>query len=290
MEIKVDKKFKAAIHVVWNLLLIATGSFLGAAAVNSILIPMEFFGAGFTGITLLVHYLIPWAPLSVIFFILNIPVYILGYLFVSRRFFLYSIPGMIFFSIALIFVKFQIPLNDKILAAILGGIIMGAGTGITLRSHGSGGGLDILSVMFLRLFSMRLGTTILLFNVAVLAAAAILFPIERALYTLIFIFISSNITNLVVTGLSQRKTVLIISSRWEEISKVIMDTIHRGVTILSGRGAYTNKEENILYTIISFNELPPLKKIVRDIDPDAILVVNDTLEVMGYRIGNQPHW
>jgi uncharacterized membrane-anchored protein YitT (DUF2179 family) len=286
----VEKNIKAIGHVAWNLLLIATGSFLGAAAVNSILIPMEFFGAGFTGITLLVHYLIPWAPLSIIFFVLNIPVYILGYLFVSRRFFLYSIPGMIFFSIALVFVKFQMPLNDKILAAILGGIIMGAGTGITLKSYGSGGGLDILSVMFLRLFSMRLGTTILLFNVALLAAAAILFPIERALYTLIFIFISSNITNLVVTGLSQRKTVLIISLKWQEISDVIMEKIHRGVTILTGRGAFTNQEQNIIYTIISFNELPPLKKIVRDIDPDAVMVVNDTLEVMGHRIGNQPHW
>lgn len=290
MKITVNKNIKATGHVAWNLLLIATGSFLGAAAVNSILIPMEFFGAGFTGITLLVHYLIPWAPLSVIFFILNIPVYVLGYMFVSRRFFLYSIPGMIFFSVALVFVKFQMPLNDKILAAILGGIIMGTGTGITLKSHGSGGGLDILSVMFLRLFSMRLGTTILLFNVVLLAAAAILFPIERALYTLIFIFISSNITNLVVTGLSQRKTVLIISIKWEEISEVIMDEIHRGVTILSGRGAYTNKEQDIIYTIISFNELPAIKKIVRDIDPDAVMVVNDTLEVMGYRIGNQPHW
>jgi uncharacterized membrane-anchored protein YitT (DUF2179 family) len=286
----VNKKIKTVGHVAWNLLLIAIGSFLGAAAVNSILIPMEFFGAGFTGITLLVHYLIPWAPLSIIFFVLNIPVYILGYLFVSRRFFLYSIPGMIFFSIALVFVKFQMPLNDKILAAILGGIIMGTGTGITLKSYGSGGGLDILSVMFLRLFSMRLGTTILLFNVALLAAAAILFPLERALYTLIFIFISSNITNLVVTGLSQRKTVLIISLKWQEISEVIMEKIHRGVTILTGRGAFTNQEQNIIYTIISFNELPPLKKIVRDIDPDAVMVVNDTLEVMGHRIGNQPHW
>jgi uncharacterized membrane-anchored protein YitT (DUF2179 family) len=290
LQITDNIKIRAVSNVIWNLLLIAIGSLLGAGAVNSILLPMEFIGAGFTGIALLVHYIIPWAPVSVTFFILNIPVYILGYMFVSRRFFLYSIPGMIFFSVALVYVKFQVPLNDKILAAILGGIIMGAGTGITLRSQGSGGGLDILSVMFLRLFSIRLGTTILLFNVALLAAAALLFPIERALYTLIFIFISSNITNIVVTGLSQRKTVLIISSRWQEISKVIMAQIQRGVTILSGRGAYTNREENILYTIISFNELSPLKKIVRDIDPDAILVVNDTLEVMGYRIGNQPHW
>ncbi|NLA74942.1 MAG: YitT family protein, partial [Deltaproteobacteria bacterium] len=146
------------------------------------------------------------------------------------------------------------------------------------------------SVMFLRLFSIRLGTTILLFNVALLAAAAVLFSVERALYTLIFIFISSNITEIVVTGLNQRKTDLIISSRWEDISKEIMEQIQRGVTIIPSKGAYTMKEENVLYTIISFNELPPLKRIIREIDPDAIMVVNNTLEVMGYRIGNQPHW
>jgi uncharacterized membrane-anchored protein YitT (DUF2179 family) len=98
------------------------------------------------------------------------------------------------------------------------------------------------------------------------------------------------VVNLVVTGLSQRKAVLVISSRWEEISKEIMDKIHRGVTILKGQGAYTSREQNVLYTIITFRELAQLKKIVRDMDPNALVVVNDTLEVMGHRIGNQPHW
>jgi uncharacterized membrane-anchored protein YitT (DUF2179 family) len=289
--LKAEKiSLKSIGKILWNLFLMSTGSIICAISVNAILVPMQFFGAGFTGISLLMHYLIPMAPIALVYFLLNIPVYILGWIYVGRRFFLYSIPGMIIFTVALGFVNFHLPIQDKILAAILAGIIMGAGSGIILRSLGSAGGLDLLSVIFLRLFSIRLGTTILVFNVAILVAGAVLFSLERALYTLIYIFINSHVVNLVVMGLSQRKAVLIISSHWEEISREIMEKIHRGVTILNGRGAYTNKEQNVLYTIITFRELSQVKRIVRDIDHEAIVVVNDTLEVMGQRIGNQPHW
>jgi len=96
--------------------------------------------------------------------------------------------------------------------------------------------------------------------------------------------------NLVVTGLSQRKAVYIISPRWEEISREIMEKIQRGVTIIGGRGGYTGREEQILYTVITFRELSRLKQLLSVIDPDAFLVVTDTLEVMGHRIGTQPHW
>jgi uncharacterized membrane-anchored protein YitT (DUF2179 family) len=96
--------------------------------------------------------------------------------------------------------------------------------------------------------------------------------------------------NLVVTGLSQRKAVFIISPQWEEISQEIMEKIQRGVTIIGGRGGYTGREEQILYTVITFRELSRLKQLVSVIDPDAFVVVTDTLEVMGHRIGTQPHW
>jgi uncharacterized membrane-anchored protein YitT (DUF2179 family) len=210
---KID--FKVIGQVLWNLLLITTGSILGAITVKSILAPLEFFGTGFTGIALTVSYLIPSTPISIIYFLISIPVYILGWKFVGRRFFIYSIIAMVIFSIALELITFHITVQDKILGAILAGITMGTAAGITLKSQGSGGGLDILSVIILRIFSIRPGTTILAFNVAILAVGAILFSLERALYTLIFIFITSNIVNLVVNGLSQRRTALIISPQWE---------------------------------------------------------------------------
>jgi len=277
-------------QVLRNLVLMTLGSLLCAVAVNGILIPHQFFGAGFTGISLVIHYLAPSLPIAVLYFILNVPLFALGWMYVGRRFFLYSIAGMLIFSGALAFTHVSLPVYDKLLSALLAGIIMGMGSGIILRSLGSGGGLDILSVILMKRFSIRLGTSILTFNAFVLAAGAILFSLEMALYTLIFLFGSSYMVNLVVTGLSQRKAVFIISPQWEEISQEIMEKIQRGVTIIGGRGGYTDREEQILYTVITFRELSRLKQLISVIDPDAFVVVTDTLEVMGHRIGTQPHW
>ena len=277
-------------QVLWNLTLISLGSALCAVAINGILLPQQFYGAGFTGVSLVIHYLFPSWPVAVLFFILNIPVFALGWMYVGRPFFLYSIAGMFIFSAALQWIHISLPVYDKMLSALLAGIITGAGSGIILRSLGSAGGLDILSVIFLKRFSIRLGTTILAFNSILLGAGAILFSLDGALYTLIYIFVCSYVVNLVVTGLSQRKAVYIISPRWEEISHEIMDKIQRGVTIIKGQGGYTGRDEQILYTVISFRELPQLKHLIRGVDPHAFVVVTDTLEVMGHRIGNQPNW
>jgi uncharacterized membrane-anchored protein YitT (DUF2179 family) len=277
-------------QVLWNLGLITLGSALCAVAINGILIPQKFLSGGFTGVALLIHYMLPGLSLGGLYLLLNIPLFILGWKFVGLRFFLYSIAGMMIFSGFIELIKITLPIQDKLLSALLAGIITGAGAGTILRSWGSAGGTDILSVILLNRFSIRLGTTILAFNSLILAAAAILFSIERALYTLIYIYVSAYMINLVVTGLSQRKAVQIVSSRWAEISQEIMEKIGRGVTITQGRGGYTGEEVQVLYTVINFRELSRLKQAVRRIDPDALVVVTDTLEVMGHRIGNQPHW
>ncbi len=280
----------SAKQVLWNLFLIACGSIICSVAVNGILIPQQFFGAGFTGVAIIIHYLFSPLPMGVLYLLLNIPVFVLGWVYVGRRFFYYSIAGMLFFSAALQWIHLLVPVQDRILSAILAGIIMGVGAGITLRSLGSGGGLDILSVILLKRFSVRLGTTMLAMNSLVLLAGGILFSLESALYTLIFIFVSSYIINLVVMGLSQRKSVMIISPEWENILREIVDKVHRGVTMIEGKGGYSGREIQILYTVTTFRELPRLKRLVRAIDPNVFMVVSDTLEVTGIRIGNQPHW
>jgi len=283
-------RIESASQVVWNLFLITLGSALCSVAINGILLPQRFYGAGFTGVALLIHYMFSSLPVAVLYFILNIPIFCLGWIYVGRRFFLYSIAGMFIFTGTLVWIHISLPVHDKMLSAILAGIILGVGSGIILRSLGSAGGLDILSVIFLKRFSIRLGSTILAFNSLILAAGAVLFSVEGALYTLIYIFVSSYMVNLVVIGLSQRKAVYIISPRWEEISHEIMDNIQRGVTIIKGQGGYTGRDEQILYTVISFRELPQLKQLIRGVDPSAFVVISDTLEVMGQGIGNQPHW
>jgi len=277
-------------RVLWNLGLIAIGSVLCALPVNGLLIPQQFFGAGFTGVALLVHYGFPSLPVAWVYVALNIPVFALGWLYVGRRFFLYSIAGMFIFSASLALVHFPVGIQDKILSALLAGILMGTGSGVILRSLGSAGGLDVLSVMLLKRFSIRIGSTILGFNAVILGVGAAFFSLEGALYTLVYIYVNAHVVNLVVTGLSQRKAVFIISPKWESISRDIMERLNRGVTVIHGRGGYSGQEERILYAVITFRELSQLKQLVRQEDPTAFMVVSDTLEVMGQRIGNQPHW
>jgi uncharacterized membrane-anchored protein YitT (DUF2179 family) len=277
-------------EVLRNLFLMAGGSVLCVLAVNSILIPQQFFGAGFTGVALVLHYLMPNLPVAWIYFFLNIPVFALGWMYAGRRFFLYSIAGMLIFTAALAWIHFPLPVYDKILSALMAGILMGAGGGIILKSFGSAGGLDILSVIMNKRFSIRLGSTILGFNALILVSGAVLFSLEGALYTLIYIYVNASMVNLVVTGLSQRKAVFVISDQWERISKEITGRIQRGVTILNGQGGYTGRQVHVLYTVITMRELPLLKQLAKELDPNVFLVVSETMEVMGQRIGNQPHW
>jgi len=284
------KSITALPQILWNLGLIALGSALCAVALNAILIPREFLSGGFTGLALIIHYLFPAFPLGAIYCVLNIPNFAFGWKYVGRRFFLYSIAGMFIFSAAIQTIHIRLPVYDYLLSALLAGVIVGIGSGLILKSLGSAGGTDILSVILLKLFSIRLGTTILAFNGIILVAAAVLFTLEMALYTLIYLYISSYMVNLVVTGLNQRKAVTIISPHWKRISQEIMKELQRGVTILKGEGGYTGKDQHVLYAVITFRELSRLKGVIRQIDPDAFVVVTETLEVMGHRIGNQPHW
>jgi len=263
---------------------------LVAVAINGILIPHQFVSGGFTGVALVIHYLFQSFPLSWLYFLLNVPIFILGWAFVGRRFFFYSIVGMVVFSAAIAWVHVPVPIHDKILSAILAGIITGIGAGIILRSSGSSGGSDILSVILVNRFSIRIGTTILAFNAIILAATSLLFSLDAALYTLIYIYVASQVINIMLTGLSQRKSIFIISPKWQEISQEILDKIGRGVTFIRGQGAYSGQDEQILYTVITLRELHRIKEIIRQVDKNAFVAVNSTLEVMGHRIGNQPHW
>ena len=139
--------------VLWNLFLISSGSLICSLAINGILIPHKFLSGGFVGTTLIIHYLFPFLPVAGLYFVINIPVYFLGWKYIGRRFFLYSVAGMVIFSLAVLWKPFIIPVHDKMLAAIFAGILTGAGGGIILKSFGSAGGMDILSIILLKRFS-----------------------------------------------------------------------------------------------------------------------------------------
>jgi uncharacterized membrane-anchored protein YitT (DUF2179 family) len=273
-----------------DLLYISVGCILCAIAINGILIPHQFVTGGITGLALLIHKFIPSLDAGWIYFFINLPLFALAWMAVGRRFFFYSILGVVCLTLSMAYIKFSIVLEDKMLDALLAGLLVGAGAGLSLKSSGSQGGLDILSIMLLKRFSISIGNTVLFVNIILLLMVALLYSLDSVLYTLIVLFVSSKIVSLVVTGLSQRKAVFIISPHSEKIAKEILKDIKRGVTILEGEGGYTRKKEQILYTVINFREIGQLKRLIQQIDEDAFVVISDTLEVMNQRIGNQPHW
>lgn len=287
---RLARRAKSLREILWNLLLILAGSILCTLGINGLLVPNEFVSGGLVGLALLIYYKLPAVPLALLYLLLNIPLFAVGWLYVGRRFFLYSIAGMLIFTGTVQWVHVAIPVQDKILAALLAGILSGAGSGIILRSLGSAGGSDILAVIFLKRFSVRLGSTVLTLNALVLSCSALIFSLEGALYALLYIYVTSQIVNLVVTGWSQRKAMFIVSPNWEEIYRALLQDMRRGATILHGEGAYRREGQHVLFTVVTFRDLPRIKQLVRGLDPSAFVVVTDTLEVMGHRMGNQPHW
>lgn len=225
-----------------------------------------------------------------IYLLLNLPLFALAWMVVGRRFFVYSILGTVALSVSLLFFHFDLHIEDRMLNALLAGVILGVGAGLCLKTSGSQGGTDMLSVVLLKRFSIKIGNTLMVLNGLVLLLISVYYSIEAVLYTMIVVVVSSKVINLVVVGLSQRKAVFIISRHWDDISREILKDIRRGVTIIKGEGGYSRKEEKILYTVVQLTEIGTLKRLVHGIDPDAFVVISDTQEVINYRIGNQPHW
>ena len=281
----------AAINsILYNSSLITIGSILCAWTINTLLVPHQFLSGGLAGVALIIHYLWPETSVGSLNFLLNIPVLMVGWFYVGRRFMLYSIFGMIVFSMAMEWVPATRPIQDPMLAALLCGAISGVGCSLILKSLGSAGGIDIISVILLKQASIRLGSTTLFANAAILVVSMFLFSMESILYTLVHIFVASRMIDLVITGMSKRKAVFIVSKQWQDIQQQIFKQLNRGVTIINGCGGYTGEEANLLYTVVTFGELSRLKSLVKKTDPNTFLVVSDTVEVMGHGIGNQPHW
>lgn len=269
-----------------NIFLLTAGAVIYAVGLNGILVPKQFLSGGVIGIALILHYLFNPIDAGYYYFILNIPLMLLGWFRVSRQFMFYTAYGMVVFSLATAFVKpGPLPIENPILAALLAGIICGTGSGITLRSRGSAGGLDILAVYLYKKLSLTMGSTISFVSAAVLLAGGLLFGLEMALYSLVFVYSSGRIMNAVMTRFNQRKSILIVSDRSDAVAERILSVLNRGVTFLDGTGAYSGHPKKVILSIITMTELSKLKELVFDIDPHAFMVVNDTLEVLGYRHG-----
>ncbi len=282
-----EKKFR---EFLYNTFLLSLGSAICAIAVNSFLIPHGFLSSGITGVSIMVYYLFPGIPVGLLYFLINIPIFFMGWVFVGFRFIFYTVWGMGLYSAMLLLPNLQLQIADSMLASVIAGILTGAGVAIMLRSYGSGGGSEILCVIMNRYFSLTVGTGAIMINGIILIAALFMFPVDRVLYTFVFIVVSTQVTDIVFHGLSRRKAALIISSEWKEIANVLTTVHKKGVTLFKGYGGYEGADKTILYSVLHRKDVPLIKSVVLDIDPGAFITIMGASDVVGVDVGNQPNW
>ncbi len=270
--------------------LLALGSALCALAVKAILIPQGFLSSGLTGAALIIYYRYPVVSVEVLYLLINIPVFLLGWRFAGLRFVLYSLWGMLIYALMLFLISYQAAISDPMLGAVVAGGCVGLGIAIILRSYGSTGGSEVLCVVMNKLFSISVGTGALLINAVVLTVSTLLFPMEKVLYTLVYAVVSTQATDFVFHGLARRQAALIISNQWEVILHKLTHLRRIGVTRIDGRGGFGGSDRTILYSVVQRKDIAALKRMVLEEDPKAFIALMPAEDVTGVRVGNQPHW
>lgn len=266
-----------------NILMIAAGSFICSAGINTFLVPHKFVSPGVGGLALLVSYMTA-LPVGMLVFVFNIPLFILGFKYVGRVFIVGSFVGVVAFSFTLYATGWMAAMNwapEKLLSAIIGGVLSGAGTGIVFRAHSSLGGTDIIAAAVRKKWSLSIGTAAFCFNALILLVMAFVYGLNASLYSLIALFCSAAAIDRVMMGLDTSKALFIITSEPKQIADLILRKLHRGVTLLDGEGAYLGTKKTVVFCVVSLSQLARAKHYVKSVDPDAFLTVAEVSEVMG---------
>ena len=272
--------------VKWNPLKylgMTAGCFIAASSINLFVVPSSLLTGGVTGIAI-IFYFLTGLPIGIQTLIYNVPLLIASYKLLGRNYTIDVIIGTVIFSLALDATKFlngMLPLEEVMLASIYGGIFNGIGYGIVFRMNGSTGGFDILGAIFKKYYSMDIGSVIFGFNCLIVAVAGVLFNITSAMFTLICMYVTSQMTNKIIDGFNQSKAVLIISEHAKDIADGIIADIGRGVTFLNGEGAYTGDPKKIVMVVVSMTQIAKLKIIVKTVDSNAFMLILSASEVQG---------
>lgn len=241
---------------------------------------------GVTGLATAIHYIIPQLPIGTIVSIINIPLIIVGYRFLGKRFIVKTLVSTVAFSVLYdyVFTLFvPIYVGDKMLASLYGGLLSGIGLAVVFLRGGSTGGTDITNRIIQNKYPhISLGRIVLLSDVVVILFATFVFgEIESAMYAIVAMFVASKAMDTLLYGGDICKTVMIVTKMPNKVCSAVAGSIDRGSTILSAKGGYTGEEKAVIMCVCKANQFYKLKKLVYQIDPDAFMTVTESTEVVG---------
>lgn len=260
---------------------IIVGSAIVAISFNVFLLPNEVASGGVSGISTILKGLFDWKP-AFVQWAFNIPLFVTGVILLGRNFGAKTAVGTVFLPLVVFLTEAWEPWTlNPLLGALFGGILVGLGLGIVFRGNASTGGTDLAAQIITKYTGFTLGTSVALIDGLIVLAAAIVFDIEKGLYALVGLYVTTKTIDLVQVGFGRSKLVYIITNKQVEMRDAIYEEIDRGVTKLTATGGYTEVEKPILLVVVHQTEFTRLKKLVKDVDPGAFVIVSDAAEVLG---------
>lgn len=267
--------------------MICLGSLIAAIGLEEFLIPNNVIDGGIVGISIMASSIFE-LPLGFFLVAFNIPFLIYGAKNIGRQFAVTTAVAICFLSFwSWVFKPIPNLTADVFLATIFGGIIDGIGVGLIMRAGGSLDGTEIVAIVMDKRTVFTVGEIVMFMNLFILSAAGFLFGWDKAMYSLIAYFVISKMIDVVLKGLEEKYSVMIVTSKEEEVATALLDGLGRGVTKIYGAGGYKGTAREILYSVVTRLEVGNLKETVRAVDPGAFIIVNVVYDSVGGHMKNE---
>ena len=275
-------KKKRIVKEVTQLVTITIGAIIAAFGLDMFLVPNAILDGGVIGLSIIAAELTN-ISMSIFLIVFNLPFLYIGYRRMGLKFTLHTLYGVIILSGATAYLHHFDPVTDDLfLATIIGAVILGTGVGLVIRAGGALDGTEIIAILVSKNGTVSVGQIVMVMNLFIFILAALLvFSWETAMYSIITYFIAFKMIDVVVEGMEELKSVTIISDVPEEIAEALLKQLGRGMTYIQGQGVFSNEPKKIIYTIVSRIELSTLRSVVNEIDPNALVAIENVADVSG---------
>lgn len=268
-----------------SIVTIILGAFLFAVGMNYFMIPADVYSSGVTGIAQLLARIVgdyaPFLTTGIFLMLLNLPLAIISWFKLGKKFTLYSFSSVGFMTLFLEVIPVKSISDDMLLNAVFGGVITAVGIGITLRIGASTGGTDVIAILMSKSKGKSVGTYSFLLNGVVVVATGVLLGFDRALYTLVTLYVSMRMIDAIYTA-QNKLTAMIVTTKGKELTSRIHEKLIRGVTQINVKGTFSNVDKDMLLIVISRFELVLLQETIQEVDKDAFTNIVQTVDVFGF--------
>ena len=265
-----------------SFILVTLGCFLFSYTINALVIANHFGEGGITGLTLLGYYTLQIDP-ALSNLILNGFLLIVGYRYLERKTMIYTVLAVIelptFLKVTQDWPVF-VPEN-LVVAGVAAGALVGVALGLVILGKGTTAGTDIIAMMMHKYLGWSVSSSLLMIDFIIVTPLAFVIGLEKAVLTLIMLFIASKVINFILEGFNPRKAIMIISDKYDEIGQRIQMDLDRGITVLDGHGFYSKEKRQVLYVVVSRQQLMPVQRIIHEYDPEAFVIITDVNQVIG---------